>query len=71
MGQDQKCQHQVKHFLFDILSLSNQLYRSPSKVLEDSGQRHIYFSKNSIADFVHEKIGNLATFVSLFNQWVI
>lgn len=56
--------------MFDILSLSDQLYRSRSTVPESPHQGHIYFSENLMPDLIDEGIGNLAIAVLLFNESV-
>ena len=65
---ERKGQHLIKSSFFDILSLSDQLYRSRSTVPKGPCQRHIYFSKNPMPDFIVERIRNLTIAVSLFNE---
>ena len=70
IGRERKGRHPIKDSSFDILSLSDQLYRSRSTVPEGPRQGHIYFSENPMPNLIAEGIGNLAAAVSLFNKSV-
>lgn len=70
IGRERKGRHPIKDSSFDILSLSDQLYRSRSTFPEGPHPRKIYFSENLMPDLIAERRKNLAAAISLFNESV-
>ena len=54
IGKEQNGRHLIKDFSFDILSLSDQLYRSHSIYPEGPHLGKIYFSENPMPDLIAE-----------------
>lgn len=70
IGRERKSRHPIKDSSFDILSLSDQLYRSRSTFPEGRHPGKIYILENPMPDLIAEGRKNLAAAISLFNKLV-
>ena len=70
IGREQKGWHPIRDFSFDILRLSDQLYRSHSIYPEGPHPEKIYFSENLMLDLIAEGTKYLHIAITLLNESV-
>ena len=70
ISRKRKGKHPIKDSLFDILSLSDQLYRSRSIYPEEPHLRKIYFLENPMPNLITEGTKHLHIAIKLFNELV-
>ena len=70
IGQEQRAKHPQKNSFFDILSLTNQLYRSKSTLSKGVEQSKIYFSKNQVPDLEKQWKAHLVQAIKLYNALI-